>query len=215
MKLTKLIINPDVKSGPRPKSVGVNKKIMKKYLSLIVLFGMLAIPAISFGQVYSSTVSKVVNPVIKKYTPPVTTTAKASEPASALKKNSKYDPLVALLQAKLTNLGTDPGPVDGINGTKTVNALKEVQRFFGMKPDGIYGKESQKLFSILPLNSSLRTTDPVVAIALKKYVKAEFASSTKTTGSTSNTTNSTKLATIPFTPKGISQVLSKSLSLSG
>ncbi len=186
---------------------------MKKYLSLIVLFGMLAIPAVSFGQVYSSTVSKVINnPVIKKYTPPVNTTVKANEPASALKKNSKYDPLVALLQAKLTNLGTDPGPVDGINGTKTVNALKEVQRFFGLKPDGVYGKDAQKLFSVLPLNSSMRTTDPTVAIALKKYVRSQLA---PTSSTASTVTNPTKLATIPFTPKGISQVLSKSLSLSG
>ncbi len=189
---------------------------MKKYLSFLFLFALVLVPAVSFGQIYSATVSKVINnPVIKKYTPPVNTTVKANEPATALKKNSKYDPLVALLQATLTNLGTNPGKVDGINGTQTVNALKEVQRFFGLKPDGIYGKEAQKLFSVLPINSSIRTTDPTVAIALKKYVKAQLALTSTSTPTTQNTTGPTKLATIPFTPKGISQALSKNLSLVG
>ncbi|MFM7088949.1 MAG: peptidoglycan-binding domain-containing protein, partial [Candidatus Paceibacterota bacterium] len=186
----------------------------KKYLSVLVLVSVLILaPSFAWGQV-STTVSKVVNPVIKKYTPLATDNLKADQPTRAIRRSSNYDPAVALLQAKLTNLGTDPGSVDGINGTKTVNALKEVQRFFGMTADGVYGKESQKLFAVLPLNSSIRTTDPLVAIALKKYVKDQLKPVTQTSNIAQINTQ-TKLASIPFTPKGISQVLSNSLAVPG
>ncbi len=185
---------------------------MKKYL-IIFLF-CLFVPFISYGQLYSSTVSKIVNPVVKKYTPtPVM--AQDDAPATSLGKKKGYDPLIALLQAKLTNLGTDPGPVDGVSGIKTKKALQEVQRFFGIKADGVYGKESQNLFAVLPINSSIREANPVIRIALRKYTASQLVGSSTTANNTNVSTKTTKLATIPFTPKGINQVLSKSLASVG
>ena len=44
---------------------------------------------------------------------------------------------VLLAQEKLTSLGYDPGPIDGVFGTKTVNAVREFQKDNGYAVDGI------------------------------------------------------------------------------
>lgn len=44
------------------------------------------------------------------------------------------------IQARLKELGFDPGPVDGVRGRRTIAALKAFQRVHGLVPDGIAGK---------------------------------------------------------------------------
>lgn len=46
---------------------------------------------------------------------------------------------VALLQQRLAQLGFNPGPVDGIFGPMTENAVKSFQRKVGLEDDGIVG----------------------------------------------------------------------------
>lgn len=55
---------------------------------------------------------------------------------------SEYD-LIREIQQGLTELGYDPGPVDGIYGSKTGQAIEAFQRNTGMKPDGTV---SQRVF---------------------------------------------------------------------
>lgn len=46
-------------------------------------------------------------------------------------------------QARLLNLGYQPGPLDGINGPKTKAAIKQFQQNYGLATDGICGPETQ------------------------------------------------------------------------
>lgn len=43
------------------------------------------------------------------------------------------------IQAALRQAGFNPGPIDGILGTRTVRALKSFQRAHGLDPDGVVG----------------------------------------------------------------------------
>ena len=43
------------------------------------------------------------------------------------------------IQLRLTALGFDPGPCDGIRGPRTIAAIKRAQRWHGLKADGIVG----------------------------------------------------------------------------
>lgn len=183
---------------------------MKKYLGVLLLLAFL-VPGITLAQT-SSTVSKVVNTVVKNFTPPVVNTPAADAPSPVLGKKKGYDPLIALVQARATNLGTYAGVVDGLNGPKTRAALAEIQQFFGLTPDGAYGPQTQRLFDLIPTNTSLRSTEPLVAIALKRYVREQMFPA-RVISPTS--TQPTILATIPFTPNGVSQVLSEGLALTG
>lgn len=47
------------------------------------------------------------------------------------------------IQARLDNLGYDVGPIDGIIGPKTKEAIKTFQRDHGLKDDGIAGPKTQ------------------------------------------------------------------------
>jgi peptidoglycan hydrolase-like protein with peptidoglycan-binding domain len=58
-----------------------------------------------------------------------------------LKKGST-DPAVKDLQAALKALGQDPGPIDGIFGSKTETAVKTFQQQRGIAVDGIVGRVS-------------------------------------------------------------------------
>lgn len=49
---------------------------------------------------------------------------------------------VAELQRRLSRLGFDCGPIDGIFGDDTVRALTEFQRNVGVRADGVFGRRS-------------------------------------------------------------------------
>ncbi len=51
-------------------------------------------------------------------------------------------PEVNVLQAFLQQFGYDPGPVDGILGPKTRDAVISFQRDYGLPPDGIAGPQT-------------------------------------------------------------------------
>ncbi len=60
-------------------------------------------------------------------------------------KTVKYEnrgPYVELLQLALRRAGTDPGPIDGIFGGRTLVALQRFQRDAGLSPDGIAGPKT-------------------------------------------------------------------------
>ncbi len=56
-----------------------------------------------------------------------------------LLQNGSCGPLVELLQTALSRAGYDPGPVDGIFGPKTRNAVLAFQRLSGLQADGVVG----------------------------------------------------------------------------
>lgn len=47
-------------------------------------------------------------------------------------------------QQALTDLGYDPGPVDGVNGAMTTAAIKAFQRDHGLNPDGWWGRYTEE-----------------------------------------------------------------------
>lgn len=49
------------------------------------------------------------------------------------------NPNVLKVQTRLKQLGYDPGPLDGIRGTKTINAIRQFQRNHGLTVDGLVG----------------------------------------------------------------------------
>lgn len=65
------------------------------------------------------------------------------------------------VQRRLSELGFDPGPVDGIIGKKTKSALKAFQRVHGLKPDGIIGEKT--LAELWPEPIPDRDTEPAEA----------------------------------------------------
>jgi hypothetical protein len=46
---------------------------------------------------------------------------------------------ITALQAKLSQLGFNPGPIDGVSGPMTINAIKQAQTKLGTIADGIVG----------------------------------------------------------------------------
>ncbi len=51
---------------------------------------------------------------------------------------------VAAVQTRLTQLGFNPGTVDGVYGSKTVSAVKQLQMLAGIEVDGIVGNDTRK-----------------------------------------------------------------------
>lgn len=51
-------------------------------------------------------------------------------------------PEVRMLQETLRKWGFDPGPIDGVYGQKTKEAVAAVQRKLGLKADGIWGPQA-------------------------------------------------------------------------
>lgn len=49
----------------------------------------------------------------------------------------------------LQSLGYDPGPIDGIFGPRTKNAVMRFQRDNGLKVDGIVGPETMRVINML------------------------------------------------------------------
>lgn len=66
------------------------------------------------------------------------------------------------IQRRLSSLGYQPGPLDGIRGPKTIAAIKQFQRARGLVADGIVGPiTSAALFGIAPAPAP---TDGIVPI---------------------------------------------------
>jgi hypothetical protein len=61
---------------------------------------------------------------------------RTAEPTVPKPRLAKPDPEVAMVQADLQELGYDPGPVDGILGTRTKAAIRAYQRDTGLAVDG-------------------------------------------------------------------------------
>jgi hypothetical protein len=59
-----------------------------------------------------------------------------AEPTVPKPRLAKPDPEAAMVQADLQELGYDPGPVDGILGTRTKAAIRAYQRDTGLSVDG-------------------------------------------------------------------------------
>ena len=60
--------------------------------------------------------------------------------AEPLLKKGSSDPAVRDLQEALKALGYDPGPIDGIFGTKTESAVKKFQQAREITADGVVGR---------------------------------------------------------------------------
>jgi len=53
------------------------------------------------------------------------------------------------VQRKLAQYGYDPGPIDGVRGRRTINAVKQFQRDRGLENDGIVGPKTEAaLFNV-------------------------------------------------------------------
>ena len=98
--------------------------------------------------------------------------------AATLKKGSKGNE-VGWLQKNLTGIGF-PCTVDKVFGSDTRNCVKEAQRYFGIKVDGIVGKQTQACIGdlVADIQSDLQTlgydinVDEKFGSATKKAVKA-------------------------------------------
>ncbi|WP_053956499.1 M14 family metallopeptidase [Inediibacterium massiliense] len=76
------------------------------------------------------------------------------------------------IQALLKKIGYDPGPIDGIFGTKTEEAVKNFQRDNGLTPDGIIGPQTYKALEPLLLGYDeyiVQPGDTMYKIAKKYY----------------------------------------------
>ncbi len=61
-----------------------------------------------------------------------------------LKKGSKGE-AVEMLQNALIGRGYDPGGADGVFGSKTVTAVKQLQKEYGLVADGIVGQKTWEM----------------------------------------------------------------------
>ena len=52
------------------------------------------------------------------------------------------------VQVRLTELGYDPGPADGIKGAKTISAIKAFQRDNNLTDDGVVGQKTRDALKI-------------------------------------------------------------------
>ncbi|MBF8982086.1 peptidoglycan-binding protein [Lutibacter sp. B2] len=76
------------------------------------------------------------------------------------------------IQSLLKKIGYDPGPIDGIFGKKTEEAVKQFQKDNGLIPDGIIGKNTYKAMEPLLLGYdqyTIKQGDTIYEIAKKYY----------------------------------------------
>jgi peptidoglycan hydrolase-like protein with peptidoglycan-binding domain len=80
------------------------------------------------------------------YTPlwkPINAVASDVRSKQSHKERTQYH-LIKVVQRKLIEKGYEPGPVDGINGPLTQEAIKDFQREQGLEDDGVPGPETLK-----------------------------------------------------------------------
>lgn len=75
------------------------------------------------------------------------------------------------VQQKLKELGYYYGEIDGILGTKSVQAIKNFQRDYGLTVDGIVGKNTLKALGLLDSSTSSYSSSDIYLLA--KCVHAE------------------------------------------
>lgn len=73
------------------------------------------------------------------------------------------------IQRQLKKLGHDPGPIDGVQGAKTINAVKAFQRAAGLLPDGIVGRKTRGVMfeNAQKIDYSIMTCAQLAAISYK------------------------------------------------
>jgi peptidoglycan DL-endopeptidase CwlO len=77
---------------------------------------------------------------------------------------------VMTLQTNLESLGFDPGPVDGIYGSKTKAAVQAFQRSANLNADGIYGPLTEQA-----LTQALKSTiSKGIATTAKRYLGVPY-----------------------------------------
>ncbi len=79
---------------------------------------------------------------------------------------------VKLIQSLLARIGYDPGPIDGVFGTSTKEAIINFQRNNGLVPDGIVGPATWNLFENLLLGYDtyyIQPGDTLYDLAKKYY----------------------------------------------
>ena len=64
------------------------------------------------------------------------------------------------IQALLEKIGYDPGPIDGIFGTSTQQAVIEFQKKFGLTADGIIGEDTYRMLQRFFLGYDIYTIGP-------------------------------------------------------
>ncbi len=81
------------------------------------------------------------------------------------------------IQALLRKMGYNPGPVDGIFGLQTQNAVKAFQRNFGLMPDGIIGLHTYRVLERFLLGYdtyTIRPGDTFYSIARNYYTSPQM-----------------------------------------
>lgn len=77
--------------------------------------------------------------------------------------------LIRAVQQFLIQIGLDPGPVDGVEGEKTRDAIKEFQKSFGLTPDGIISAEVlEKMLEIMKSAEKEKSKEPGIATPMPK-----------------------------------------------
>lgn len=81
------------------------------------------------------------------------------------------------VQRQLTQLNFDPGPIDGIRGAKTINAVKAFQAASGLVADGIVGRRTRDVLfeSAGTIDYSIMTSAKLAALSYKLKQKKKGA----------------------------------------
>lgn len=75
------------------------------------------------------------------------------------------------LQQRLTALGYNPGPIDGVLGRRTISAIKDFQKKIGLEVDGVVGPKT--LAALTPTNASKPfVSPPEVKVELPWMIEA-------------------------------------------
>ncbi|MBP6865929.1 MAG: peptidoglycan-binding protein [Candidatus Pacebacteria bacterium] len=177
-----------------------NKKHTKKYVSIILLIAFM-LPVVVFAQT-EATVSKT----ITKYT------GVKNVDSKVIKKSSDSNSLNVLLQVGLTNAGYNPGEPDGVVGTKTIQAIKNLQKDFGISADGVFGANTATALRIFSDRFPNQKVSQVKNILPEEFTdfKSELKQSNRQVKVTKNDLVGVTKLQLPTTPKGVlTYVLSK------
>lgn len=202
---------------------------MKKYLTTLVLFGLVFTlsPSISEAQVSSVTVERRVVPrdvpILKKsyQSVPSATQTVPTVARSVLKMGMRGED-VRNLQALLFNHGFPMTAIDGAFGRETDTAVRAFQVKTGLKVDGMFGPGSATFLSMIPAGTSLSVLSDVEIQSLREEYVATVTRLAKTQTQTTpqpistatvTATNKAVKTTVARLPKGltVASLLTKSL----